>query len=211
MTTKDTTNFPRALLADAFNALHSEIPLTPGSLLHAAIGEACRQVQLARCALALGELLPRDLEAIRRLLTIADDFAKWLAYDEEDERGQSAAEPPADALRKAVDLCNDEIIDDIATALGRLEDARRARPDADPQPILDQAVMESHNAVTAAFRKLGRSLRSADRVQVAQNMQVPCPPVELPSPAEQLDGDEYDDRCAAAIARAMAADVGGDQ
>lgn len=160
MTTKDTTDFPRALLADSFGALHSEIPLTPDYLLHAAIGEACRQVQLARCALALGELLPRDLEAIHRRLTIADDFAEWLADEEEDGNvSESGAAPQPDSLRASVDLCMDEILDDLGMALGRLEDARRASPDADPQPILDQAVMESHNAVAAAFGKLGRSLR----------------------------------------------------
>lgn len=75
---------------------------------------------------------------------------------------------PADALRQAVDLCSDEIGDDIATALGKLEDARRKAPDADLQPILDQAVIEAHNAVTAGFRRLGRGLR-AEGAQVAEN------------------------------------------
>lgn len=162
MTTKNTTNYPRALLADAFGALHDDIPLTPSYLLHAAMGEAARQVQLARCALALGELQPGDLDAIRRRLVVADDFAEWLEF-EEGERGQSDAEPPADTLRKAVDLCMDEILDDLGMALGRLEDARRARPDGDPGPLLDQAVMEAHNAVTAAFRKLALALRGGDR------------------------------------------------
>lgn len=70
---------------------------------------------------------------------------------------------PTDALRQAVDLCSDEIGDDIGMALGRLEDARRKAPGADPGPLLDQAVMESHNAVTAAFRKLALALRGGDR------------------------------------------------
>lgn len=68
---------------------------------------------------------------------------------------------PADTLREIIDLCNDEILDTVATSLNRLEDARRKVPDADPQPLLDQAIIEAHNAVTAAFGKLGRGLRGA--------------------------------------------------
>jgi len=101
-----------------------------------------------------------------------------------------------ETLRQAIDLCNDEILDDIATALGSLEDALTADPDADPQPHLDQAIMVSHNAVTAGFRKLARWLRDG----------APVPSRETAPPCDHRDALDYLAKAGDALATALEVD-----